>query len=153
MTAADAGAAAAMDPDVSRFVARGGKLLTYHGTTDGLIPFGNSVNYFESVVAKLGATRAKDGVRFYAVPGMDHCSGGEGAFDVDWLGALDRWVETQRAPDALVGSHPALVSGLPGAPTARSAPYTRPICSWPQLPKYAGSGDTNDAANFRCAAP
>jgi Tannase and feruloyl esterase len=151
ISAADAGATAAMDPDIGRFIARGGRLLTYHGTTDGLIPFGNSVNYFESVVAKMGAARVKDSVRFYAVPGMDHCSGGEGPFDVDWLGALDRWVETGRAPDALTGSHPAVVPARPGAPP--STPYTRPLCPWPQLAKYKGSGDTTDAANFQCAAP
>src|SRR5581483_1585836 len=153
LAAADAGAAIAMDPDLGRFIARGGRLLTYHGTTDGLIPFGNSVNYFESVVAKLGAARVKDTVRFYAVPGMDHCSGGEGAFAVDWLGALDRWVETGRAPDALIGSHPAVATAGRGGPAAQSTSYTRPICPWPQLAKYNGSGDTMDAANFQCAAP
>jgi feruloyl esterase len=152
IAAADGGTAA-MDPDLGRFIARGGKLVTYHGTTDGLIPFGNSVNYFDSVVAKLGTARVKDSVRFYAVPGMDHCSGGEGAFDVDWLGALDRWIETGRAPDALSGSHPAVAPSPLGGPPAKSTPYTRPICPWPQLPKYNGSGDTTDAANFKCAAP
>jgi hypothetical protein len=45
---------ASEDPDLSRFIARGGNLITYHGTTDGLIPFGNSVNYYRSLVAKLG---------------------------------------------------------------------------------------------------
>src|SRR5262249_8842118 len=119
LVAADGGAAVATDPDLGPFIARGGRLLTYHGTTDGLIPFGNSVNYFESVVAKVGAARAKDSVRFYAVPGMDHCSGGEGAFLVDWLGALDHWVETGRAPDALIGAHPAPAPGAPGTPTAK----------------------------------
>jgi len=154
LAAADAGAAAASDPDLSRFTARGGRLLTYHGTTDGLIPFGNSVNYFESVVAKLGAASAKESVRCYAVPGMDHCFGGEGAFAVDWLGALDRWVETGRAPDALIGAHlGGVAQGPPGAPRANSTPYTRPVCAWPQLPKYNGSGDTTQAASFHCAAP
>ncbi len=88
--AQDAGAAKAMDPDLSAFVARGGKLLTYHGTTDGLIPYGNSINYYNSVVAKLGADKVKDNVALYLVPSMDHCAGGEGAFAADWLGALER---------------------------------------------------------------
>jgi feruloyl esterase len=153
LAAADGGAAIAMDPDLERFIGRGGRLLSYHGTTDGLIPFGNSVNYFESVVAKVGAARAKDSIRFYAVPGMDHCFGGEGAFVVDWLGALDRWVETGRAPDALMGAHPGAVAPQAAASSANSTSYTRPICAWPQLPKYNGSGDMTNAASFHCAAP
>jgi feruloyl esterase len=142
IVASDGGQAVAMDPDLSAFVARGGKLLTYHGTTDGLIAFGNSVNYYESVIPKLGAKKTAEGIRFYAVPGMDHCSGGEGAWQVDWLGALDQWVETGHAPAALPGTQPA-----PGKA------FTRPVCPWPQLPQYKGKGDTADAANYECAAP
>ena len=96
--AQDAGAAKAMDPDLAAFVARGGKLLTYHGTTDGLIPYRNSINYYRSVVAKLGAERTKDSVALYLVPSMDHCAGGEGAFAVDWLGALETWDATGHPP-------------------------------------------------------
>jgi feruloyl esterase len=75
--AQDGGAAKAMSPDLSAFVAHGGKLITYPGTTDGLIPYGNSVNYYESVVAG-GGDRIKENVALYLVPGMDHCTGGEG---------------------------------------------------------------------------
>jgi hypothetical protein len=67
--AQDGGAAKAMDADLSAFVARGGKLLTYHGTTDGLIPYGNSVNYHESVVAALGRDEVEDSVALYLVRG------------------------------------------------------------------------------------
>jgi feruloyl esterase len=139
---ASSGEAVAMDPDLSAFVKRGGKLITYHGTIDGLIPFANSVDYYQSVAGKLGARMTASGIRFYAVPGMDHCSGGEGAFQVDWLGSLDQWVETGRAPDVLPGAHP-------GPGTA----FTRPTCPWPQLPKYAGRGEVTDAANFTCSVP
>jgi feruloyl esterase len=72
---------------------------------------------------------------------MDHCSGGEGAWQVDWLGALDQWVESGRPPEALPGTHP------------QGKAFTRPTCVWPQLPKYKGAGDTADAANYQCAAP
>src|SRR5262249_34576139 len=87
---ADGGASAAMDPDLSTFIARGGKLITYHGTTDGLIPYRNSLNYYLSVAARLGEDRIKNSVKFYLVPGMDHCSGGEGAFAIDWLTAMEQ---------------------------------------------------------------
>ena len=149
----DRGAAKAMDPDISDFVGRGGKLLLYHGTTDGLIPYGNTVNYYESVVARLGQTAVDDSVRLFLVPGMDHCSGGEGAFAVDWLGALEQWVETDAAPDQLPGAHPANVPGPPGAPAQPPRPFTRPICAYPEVATYANIGDPNDAASFDCALP
>lgn len=151
--AVDNGAADAMDPDLSRFVDRGGKLITYHGTTDGLIPYANSVNYYQAVVEELGR-KADDSVKLYLVPGMDHCSGGEGAFAVDWLTPLERWVESGEEPGALAGAHPAAVPGAPGAPPAPpSRPFTRPVCPYPQIPTYVGSGDVADAANFTCMEP
>ena len=124
----DNGAGKAMDPDLSAFIARGGKLITYHGTTDGLIPFGNTVNYYESVVAKVGKTAAADSVRLYLVPGMDHCSGGEGAFAVDWLTPLENWAEKGEAPAALPAAHPATVPGLPGASGVEQAVHAPRLC-------------------------
>lgn len=151
---ADGGAADAMDPDLSAFIARGGKLITYHGTTDGLIPYGNSVDYHESLIERLGADAVEESVRFYLVPGMDHCAGGEGAWAVDWLTPLERWVEDGQAPEALPAAHPV---GLPGAPPAAPGnagePFTRPVCPYPQMARYAGSGDEHDAPNFECANP
>jgi Tannase and feruloyl esterase len=147
--AQDGGASRAMDPDLSAFVAHGGKLITYHGTTDGLIPHRNSVNYYESVVAKLGQSQADAGVALYLVPGMDHCSGGEGAFAIDWIGALESFDEIGKAPAVLAGTHPA---PPPGAPGPATKPFTRPICRYPASPKYKGTGDTADAANWECAA-
>jgi feruloyl esterase len=154
----DAGASVAMDPNLGPFIARGGKLITYHGTTDGLIPYGNSVNYYKSVLAKLGSRRVADSVRFYLVPGMDHCSGGEGAYQIDWLTAMEGWVQTGRAPGALPAVHPAAMPGPPGAPPGSTsrAPgksFTRPACVYPQVARYKGSGDPSDAASFSCAAP
>jgi feruloyl esterase len=152
--AADNGAAKAMDPDLSEFVGRGGKLITYHGTTDGLIPYGNSVSYHESVVEELGERRADNSVKLYLVPGMDHCAGGEGAFAVDWLTPLERWVENGEEPGALHGEHPAAVPSAPGAPPAPpSQPFTRPVCPYPQVATYRGTGDVADAASFECASP
>ena len=149
--AQDGGAAKAMSPDLSAFVAHGGKLITYHGTTDGLIPYGNSVNYYKSVVAG-GGDRIKENVALYLVPGMDHCTGGEGAFDVDWLAALEQWDRTGQKPSALDARHPALMSGSPFAPPTPSKPFARPVCAYPQTAKYEGAGDGADAANWECVA-
>jgi feruloyl esterase len=133
---------AAMDPNLSKFLARGGKLITFHGATDGLIPYGNSVNYYNSLVAKLGAEKVADGVRFYLLPGVDHCAGGEGAFAIDWLSALEGWAEKGSAPGALHALHPS-----------PDKPFTRPACVYPQVAKYKGRGDTAEAASFECGSP
>jgi feruloyl esterase len=155
--AVDNGAAKAMNPDLSEFVDRGGKLITYHGTTDGLIPYGNSVNYHEAVVEELGARKTDGSVRLYLVPGMDHCSGGEGAFAVDWLTPLERWVEGGEERGALAAAHPAAPVGPPGAPPAPAStpftPFTRPVCPYPEVPTYRGTGDVTDAASFACIEP
>jgi len=129
----------AVDPDLSVFVARGGKLLLNHGTTDGIIPYRSTVNYYESVVAELGGEAIADSVRFYLVPGMDHCAAGRGAAQVDWLTALEQWAEHGRTPGVLAGA-------------AAGQAFTRPICPWPQLARYRG-GDETDAASFECSAP
>ena len=151
--AQDAGAIVAMNPDLAAFFKRGGKLITYHGGTDGLIPYGNSVNYYQSVLAKLGEQVTRDHVRFYLVPSMEHCSGGEGASQIDWLTPMEQWVEQGKAPAALVGTHQPLPAGMPGAPAVPGKAFTRPVCAYPQAASYKGQGDTSDAANFTCAAP
>ena len=146
----DQGAADAMDPDLSAFLGNGGRLLLYHGTTDGLIPYGNTVRYYESVVDTLGEDAVDDGVRLFLVPGMDHCAGGEGAFAIDWLTALEAWAETGDAPDVLPAARPA-VGGPPGAPSnGEQRVFTRPACAWPAVGTYDGSGDPDDASSFEC---
>lgn len=147
---ADGGAAKAMDPDLSTFAARGGKLLLYHGTTDGLIPYRNTVNYYDSVVAALGAERADEHVKLYLVPGMDHCAGGEGAFAIDWLTPMENWVERGAKPGPLPAAHPP-IAAFPGA--APSAPFTRPVCVYPMEARYKGAGATTEAASFECVLP
>jgi feruloyl esterase len=148
----DGGAALAMDPNLGRFIAHGGKLLLYHGTADGLIPYGNSVNYYESVVRTLGSKRVHDNVRLYVVPGMEHCAGGDGAYQIDWLGAMEDWVERGHVPGALAATHP-LMTAPPGAPPSPGRAFTRPVCAYPQVARYQGSGDSTDAASFHCVAP
>ncbi|MEJ8566922.1 tannase/feruloyl esterase family alpha/beta hydrolase [Elongatibacter sediminis] len=150
----DAGAAKAMDPDLSEFVANGGKLILFHGTTDGMIPYRNTVNYYDSVIDHLGDETAQQHVRLYLVPGMNHCSGGEGPFNIDWLTALEQWSEDNVAPGAVTGSHPDEIPDYFGMDAPQpSQPYSRPVCPYPQVAKYSGSGSQTDAANFSCGSP
>ena len=99
-----AGTLDALDPDLSKLKRRGTKLLHYHGWTDAPIPPRMSLDYFASVQQKMGDTR--DFHRLFMVPGMNHCGGGEGPWQVDWLNVLERWVEGGQAPSELTARHP-----------------------------------------------
>ncbi len=133
----------ATNPDLSAFRARGGKLLVYHGWNDGgsggAISPENSVNYYLSVLARMGPQQDK-WLRLFMVPGMTHCGGGPGPNQVNWMAALERWRESGVAPDQLIASH---VSD-------NRVDMARPICPYPQVAQYHGVGSTNDAANFAC---
>ena len=127
---------------LQRFFAAKRKLLLTHGWADGLIPAQSTVNFYDALVKDVGARRAKDDVRLFMVPGMTHCAGGSGPSSIDYLGTIDNWVETGKPPEQLIASNP------PRAPAR-----TRPLCPYPQVAKYSGSGSTDDAKSFRCAAP
>ena len=133
----------AASPDVSAFVARGGKLILWHGWTDGLIPARNTVDYYDSVVATLGADTAADHVRLFMAPGVNHCAGGEGAAEFDYVSALEGWVEQGTAPERLVASRALEGGGM----------RTRALCAHPQVARYDGTGNPEDAASYECAAP
>jgi feruloyl esterase len=136
----------AVNPDLSAFRAHGGKLLIYHGWNDGgsdgaISPL-NTVNYYASVLARMGSPQ-EDWLRLLMVPGMAHCGGGPGPAQVNWMAALEHWRESGIAPDRLIASR---VSD-------NHVNMTRPICSYPAVAKYNGVGSTNEAANFACKAP
>lgn len=134
------GVLAATEPDLTAFAARGGKLFLWHGWNDTMITPRNTIHYYEDVVATMGAERVKDSVRLFMLPGVLHCSGGEGAFDVDHLSVLEEWVEEGKAPDRVIARRPL------GEGTER----TRPLCPYPQVARHNGTGSTDEAANFRC---
>src|SRR5262249_21687732 len=116
----------------------------YHGWNDQLIAPRNAVNYYTSVTKKLGgAEKISDSFRLFMVPGMGHCSGGEGTFNFDVMNVVEQWVEQKKAPDQIVAAH--MTEGKPDR--------TRPLCPYPQVAVYNGSGSTDDAANFTCKAP
>ncbi len=137
------------------FFARGGKLLLSHGWNDGLIPAGNSLLFYRGLYHSLPQAQAQQQLRLFMAPGMDHCSGGEGPSEFDTLGAIDAWATTGKAPDRIVATRPTTVpSMMPGAPAGPPRePMSRPLCPYPAYAEYTGSGDTADAANFRCVQP
>ena len=92
----------AQDPDLSRFFARSGKLIQYHGWIDPQITPMSSVRYYSSVLEKMGgAGKVKDNYRLFMVPGMAHCGGGDGTSTFDMVSALEEWVEKGKAPDQM----------------------------------------------------
>jgi feruloyl esterase len=132
----------AVDPDLRAFKARGGKLLLFHGWNDTAISPGNAIDYYESVLAEMGPDQ-DDWMRLFMAPGMGHCGGGVGPNQVNWMGALERWRESDAAPDRIEAVHV----------TGSRVDMTRPLCPYPKVATYAGVGSTSDAASFVCRAP
>jgi feruloyl esterase len=143
ITRADKIAATTMnsvDPNLQPLFAHGGKLLQYHGWADPGIPPGSSVNYYKSVVEAMGKPKIDGSYRLFMVPGMGHCGGGDGTSTFDMVSALDQWV--------LSGKPPAQI---PASKVVKGAVVrTRPLCPYPQVATYKGSGSTDDIGNFSC---
>jgi feruloyl esterase len=125
------------------FFDRGGKLLMYHGWADQQVAPLNSVTYFDAVTTATGQSVAGKSIALYLVPGMGHCQGGAGTDTFDKVAAMEQWVASGRAPAQIVASHL----------TAGKVDRTRPLCPYPQVAKYKGTGSTDEAANFTCAKP
>jgi feruloyl esterase len=147
----------ATDPNLAAFKAKGGKLILYHGWNDPAISALNSIHYFQSVVTRMGGKETEAFARLFMMPGVQHCGGGPGPdsfgqnaatdgkdpqHDVEL--ALEQWVEKGIAPSAIVATKYA------GDDPGKGVKMTRPLCPYPQVTKYIGSGDSNDAGNFAC---
>lgn len=132
----------AADPNLGPLVENQGKLLLYHGWADpGITPYA-TIDYYEDAIQTLGASAA-DSIRLFMVPGMGHCGGGEGPSTFDTLSVIDDWVSSGTAPDRIVASRSR------GGQVDR----TRPLCPYPQIAVYGGTGSTDLAENFSCALP
>lgn len=132
-----------VEPDLSAFQRLGGKLLLYHGWLDQNISPRNTIDYYERVQEFLGDAGTKEFARLFLAPGMAHCSGGPGPNRFDALGALEAWVERRQPPALMVASH--AVNG--------KVDRTRPLCPYPEVARYKGSGSIDDAASFACRPP
>jgi feruloyl esterase len=162
----------ATDPNLDRYRDRGSKLLLYHGWADSLAASQTSIDYFTNVVKRTGGgkytaaaqTETQDYFRLFMVPGMNHCFGGPGAMvfgnqnagnagqdDVPTddkkhhaLLALVDWVENGSAPEQIIATK--YVGDLPGNGIA----FQRPLCVYPKVPTYRGTGDVKLATSYRC---
>ncbi|SER09375.1 feruloyl esterase [Faunimonas pinastri] len=133
----------ATQADLTPFEKRGGKLLMYFGLADKVSSARTGIDYYNSVLDAMdGHQRVDPFYRLFLMPGVGHCEGGPGPDSFDALGTLESWVEHGKAPDRIVASHR----------TDGAVDRTRPLCPYPSVARYSGTGDTNDAGNFRCVA-
>jgi feruloyl esterase len=130
----------ASSTDLSAFKAHGGKLLMTHGVSDPIFSVNDTIAWLNEV-NKVNKGKAADFVRFFAVPGMNHCGGGPATDRFDAFSALVSWVEKKTAPERIVAT------AGPGTPWPGR---TRPLCRYPAIAKYKGSGSIEDAASFVC---
>ena len=157
----------AINPDLRSFRDHGGKLIQYHGWSDALMPPGGSIVYYENVAAFMRmypdprsdrSNRVDTFYRLFMIPGMGHCYGGTGPTSIvptssveatdpqhDLMLSLEQWVEKGSAPEKVIGSGQA--------PNEPSKTMSRPVCAYPKVTRYKGTGDTNDAGSFECGAP
>ena len=127
--------------DLSAFADHGGKLLIAHGVADGLVPTRATEDYVRRVRATMGKQKTDQFLRYYEIPGYGHAV--STVFNAGWdsLSTLENWVEKGMAPG------PQVVADSVGVPGR-----TRPLCEYPEWPKYTGSGDVDRAGSFECVA-
>lgn len=145
----------------------GHKILMWNGAEDNVVQPAGTVAYYEAVQKEVGVKETDSFLRFFLLPGVGHCGSGDGANQIDTLTPLMAWVETNKAPAVLVAGKPVPSTGgrgggggggqaAPGAvpnypPYAlpdKEITYTRPVYPFPNVAKFKGAGDVNDAANY-----
>jgi Tannase and feruloyl esterase len=134
----------ATNPDLRAFADNGGKMILWHGWTDPGIPALNTVGYMQTVEDEMGADSVDSFVRVYMAPGVNHCGGGVGPNQWDMLTPLVRWREDGVAPGSIIAS---------SVDADGEVTRTRPLCPFPQVARYDGQGDPDDAASFSCVEP
>lgn len=156
----------ACDADLSRFAQRGGKLILYHGWNDFALPPEMTIDYYQRIETLLGADRTHSFVQLYMAPGMEHAFAGPGpnafgqaiappasADPSDNIStAMEEWVEHGVVPGAIIaGKYSSDIKPLID-PEGMKAIRTRPLCPFPQVARWNGSGSIDDATNFSCVA-
>jgi hypothetical protein len=154
-----------INPDLSRFQAAGGKLIMFHGWNDNNIPVEASIDYWNKAVRANGGEQAtRRFFRFFAPPGINHCRGGDGGGEFDWISAIENWVERGIAPEQITAYH--MVKPYPMVPRVmqdygltyskfgrhplKPEEYdrARPVYPWPAVARYSGRGDPADPKNW-----
>lgn len=132
----------ATSTDLAKFRAHGGKLLMTYGWADQVLQPLMGVNYYEQVSARVGP-KTTEFFRLFMVPGMTHCSGGNGTDRFDSVSAMVDWVEKGKAPDVLHASRVV----------EDKVVRTRPLCPYPQTARYLGRGSIDEEGSFSCVKP
>ncbi|UVO50691.1 tannase/feruloyl esterase family alpha/beta hydrolase [Sphingomonas sp. SUN019] len=159
-----------VNPDLSRLRDAGGKLILFHGWNDNNIPVEASIDYYQKAErANGGPAATRQFFRFFTPPGVNHCRGGEGGGEIDWITAIEDWVERGKAPDQVIAYRPR--APYPTAPRAMedygsvyskfgrhplSPAYydrARPVYLWPATARYSGRGDPARPENWRKTMP
>lgn len=140
------------NPDLSAFARKGGKLILWHGWSDQHISPINTIAYHEALQDRLGRRQVQTFERLYLVPGMYHCSGGEGPSEIDLLTPIMQWVERGDAPDAIV----AQTADAEDSAASRQHAVVqrgRPVYPYPYVARYLGRGDPQKVSSYRRGTP
>jgi hypothetical protein len=153
------GLSSARNPDLRAYKNAGGKLISYVGLND-IDQADVTIDYYTTVEKTMGGRGStQDFFRLFTIPAMNHCTRGEGAFDADYLDALEGWVERHQAPDKLIAYHVRVEDlspkdydaidrrlEFPLDPT--TVIFSRPVYPYPVQARYLGHGNPNDAGSF-----
>ena len=128
--------------DYRKFRSKGNKLIVYTGGADPVFSANYHLNWYDRLVAKNdGLERTQEFARLFVVPGMNHCGGGPSTSQFDAFAAVVNWVENGEEPDSILATAPA------GTPWPGR---TRPLCPYPAIARYKGTGDISVAESFEC---
>ncbi len=127
-------------PDLDRFHALGGKMITYWGWSDTALNPQMGISYYDKLSRRYGIDELQAFYRLFLIPGVAHCAGGYGPSSIDALTPVIDWVEKGIAP-ARLATH---------SPPGSAKPYSRSYCPYPTRTIYRGRGDTEDSENFEC---
>ncbi len=153
------------DTNLRPFQQHGGKLLLWQGAEDATVQQQSTIAYYQGVQQALGAPLTDGFLRFFLLPGVGHCGGGDGPAQIDVLSPLMAWVELHRQPEMIVAGKPANQrTGIPGAagqgagdaaprypyaPAAQPVVLNRPVYPFPNIARYDGKGDKNEPASYK----